>query len=359
MHLPLDAPLSSAPKTAVLWGVSFDGTPMSGVVVEFVKLADVFRQRGHRVLLDIGYDIKEDKNRFFDPYTDEARYLPSWIELTRVDGLADVAGYDPAFVRDTLHAVRHGEPLPSRTDAVSDAIADRIVATWRRHSVTAVLVENGTLPENVAYTRALYRAIERYGRETGLGTYVLWRDHDLMWTSEPASGKYGVPPYPHAVRPVDSPHIRYLALHEQARRRTLDWSPGLRDIRVLHNSFRFEPAEPDPVDRRFRAHHGIPDDAALIARFTRLVPQKRIDRDIDLLARLIRWFADRGVDRPVYLFVAGDPTEHPATAAALRAYAAHRQVAHRVVFGGRLAPRDVPPARNAATRWGTCSRRPT
>ncbi|MFI6130698.1 glycosyltransferase [Micromonospora sp. NPDC051141] len=343
MHLPLDTPLSSAPKTAVLWGVSFDGTPMSGVVVEFIKLADVFRRRGHRVLLDVGYDIKEDKNRFFDPYTDETRCLPSWIELTRVDGLADVAGYGPAFVRATLHAVRHGEPLPSRTDAVSDAIADRILATWRRHAVTAVLVENGTLPENVAYTRALYRAIERYGRETGLGTYVLWRDHDLMWTSEPATGKYGVPPYPHAVRPVDSPHIRYLALHEQARRRTLDWSPGLRDIRVLHNSFRFGPAEPAPVDGRFRAHHGIPDDAALIARFTRLVPQKRIDRDIDLLARLIRWFADRGVERPVYLFVAGDPTEHPATAAALRAYAEHRQVAHRVVFGGRLAPRDVPP----------------
>jgi glycosyltransferase involved in cell wall biosynthesis len=343
MHPPHDTPRPSRPETAVLWGTSFDATPLSGVVVEFLKLADVFRRRGHRVLLDLGYDIKEDKNRFFAPYTDEAECLPSWVELARVDDLADVAGYDAALVRATLDAVRDGTALPPETDAVADAVADRIVATWRRHGVTAVLVENGTLPENVAYTRALYLAIERYGREAGLGKYVLWRDHDLMWSSEPAAGKYGQPPYPHAARPVNSPHIRYLALHEQARRQTLEWVPELRDIRLLHNTFPFEAPERGTTGGDFRAAYGIPDDAALIARFTRLVPQKRVDRDIDLLARLTAWFAERSVDRPVHLFVAGDPTEHPATAAALRAYAEERGVARRVTFGGRLAPRDVRP----------------
>ncbi|MGC4852537.1 glycosyltransferase [Micromonospora sp. DT4] len=341
MHPSLGTSQQGDVDTPVLWGVSFDATPLSGVVVEFIKLAEAFRQRGHRILLDIGYDIKEDKGRFFAPYADETGCLPSWIELSRVDGLADVAGYDAEFVRATLDAVSRGVPLPSRVDAVSAAIADRIVATWRRHQVTAVLVENGTLPENVAYTRALYQAIERYGQESGLGKYVLWRDHDLMWSSEPAAGKYGDPPYPHAVRPVNSPHIRYLALHEHARRHTLNWVPELNDIRVLHNTFRFESTEPGTTRSRFRAHYGIPDDAALVARFTRLVPQKRVDRDIDLVVRLIRWFADRGIDRPVYLFVAGDPTEHPATTAALHAYAEHRQVTDRVIFGGPLAPRDI------------------
>ncbi|MGC4804768.1 glycosyltransferase [Micromonospora sp. DT233] len=341
MQPPLDPPHQSDVEAPVLWGVSFDATPLSGVVVEFVKLAEAFRQRGHRVLLDVGYDIKEDKGHFFVPYTDEATHLPPWVELARIDGLADVPGYDADFVRATLDAVGRGTELPTEVAAISAAVADRIVATWRRHRVSAVLVENGTLPENVTYTRALHQAIARYGREAGLGTYVLWRDHDLMWSSEPAAGKYGASPYPHAVRPVDSPHIRYLALHEHARRRTLAWAPELRDIRVLPNTFRFDPPRPGATDDGFRARHGIPADAALIARFTRLVPQKRIDRDIDLVVRLTRWFADRGVDRPVHLFVAGEPTEHPATTAALRAYAQRRGVADRVTFGGPLAPRDI------------------
>ena len=322
----------------MLWGTSFDATPLSGVVVEFLKLAEAFRDRGHRVLLDVGYDIKADKGRFFQPYSDEAELLPPWVDLSRVDGLAGVPGYGPEFVRATLDAVRRGAELPPETEEISEAIAGRIVDTWRRHGVTAVVVENGTLPENVAYTRGLYRAIERYGRERELGTYVFWRDHDLMWSSETASGKYGAAPYPHAVRPVNSPHIRYLALHEQARRRTLEWVPDLRDIRVLHNTFGFRPATGGEA---FRAHHGIPADAALIARCTRLIPQKRVDRDIELLARL----GDRCAGRPVYLFIAGDEAEHPATAAALRAQAVRAGVADRVVFGGRLAPRDVRPGR--------------
>ena len=327
-------------RPQTLWGVSFDGTPLSGVVVEFLKLAEIFSRRSHRVLLDIGYDIKEDKNRFYQPYTDEASHLPPWVAPVRVDGLHDIPGYTPEFVRTCLARVSEGAPLPSETERISGAIADRLVATWRRCGVTTVLVENGTLPENVAYTRALYQAIERYGEQEQLGTYVLWRDHDLMWSSEAAAGKYGAPPYPHATRPINSPHIRYLALHEHARRRTLEWAPELRDIRVLPNTFHFQPAEPGSAPD-FRAHFGVPGEAALIGRYTRLIPQKRVDRDIDLLARLHSWFADRGIDRPVYLLVAGDPAEHPETAAALRAYAHHRGVADQVVFSGPLAPRDV------------------
>ena len=52
----------------VLWGVSFDATAMSGVVVEFIKIARTFADRGYRVHLDLGYDIKADKGRFFQPY---------------------------------------------------------------------------------------------------------------------------------------------------------------------------------------------------------------------------------------------------------------------------------------------------
>ncbi|MBT0768765.1 glycosyltransferase [Kineosporia sp. J2-2] len=320
---------------SVLWCVSFDGAPLSGVVVESLKLARAFRQRGHRVLLDIGYDIKQDKGRFFAPYTDEAVGLPDWAELARIDGLDEIPWYTTGFVRSTLDAVRRGGALDSSFDAVVEALTRRIVATWRRHGVTAVLVENGTLPENIAYTQALYRAVERYGPELGPPRpFVLWRDHDLMWTSEPSTGKYGRPPYPLTPRPRNSPYIRYLALHDEARRRTLEWHPELRDLRVLHNTFDFSRTA---TGIGFRERHGIPAGAALIARCTRLIPQKRADRDIDLLARL----RDRVPGRDVYLFLAGDPAEHPPTVTALRSQARRLGVADRVVFGGRLAPRDL------------------
>ncbi|GAB3261389.1 glycosyltransferase [Kineosporia babensis] len=320
----------------VLWCVSFDGAPLSGVVVESLKLADAFRRRGHRVLLDIGYDIKADKGRFFSPYTDEAACLPGWVELVRIDGIDRIPWYNPAFVRSTLAAIPAGHQPDGCYEAVVEALTRRIVATWQRHQVTAVLVENGTLPENIAYTEALYQAIERYGPTLGAPRpYVLWRDHDLMWNSEPSSGKYGQAPYALTPKPRNSPYIRYLALHEEARRRTLEWAPHLNNLQVLPNTFDFEHTA---VGAGFRESYGVPAEAALIARCTRLIPQKRADREIELLARL----RHRIHDRPVYLFLAGDTAEHPPTVMALRAQAERLGVADRVIFGGRLAPRDLP-----------------
>ncbi|MGW6445253.1 glycosyltransferase [Lentzea sp. NPDC055074] len=302
---------------SVLWGVSFDATAMSGVVVEFVKIAKSFADRGFRVHLDLGYDIKADKGRFFRPYRDEG--VPDWIVLDRVDGTARIEGYDQEFVAATLESVRRDEPPD--VDRVVAELADAIVRTWEDRGVTLVMVENGTLPENVAYTKALYRAIATYGAAHDLGRFVLWRDHDLMWQSEPE--KYGSFPYPATPPMVNSPHIHYFALHEEAKRRTLEWMPHLRNLDVLPNTF----TPPSlPVRRDFREHHGVPPDAKLIARFTRIIPQKRIDRDLHLLALL----------PDAWLFIAGDTEENPDETRKLRALAEELQVS--VVFGGVLEP---------------------
>jgi glycosyltransferase involved in cell wall biosynthesis len=347
----LDPASEGATRRPVLWGTSFDATVVSGVVVEFLKLARVFRERRHQVLLDLGYDIKEDKHHFLQAYSDERASLPPWVELVRVDDISHIDGYGPEFVRAMLAAVGTGAPLPPETDTITSALADRIVANWRRYGVTIVVVENGTLPENVAYTRALYQAIEVYGREQRFGAYVLWRDHDLMWSSEPGTGKYGTFPYPHAVRPVNSSHIRYLALHDKARVRTLEWVPELRGIRTLPNTFTFTPATLDEHSCGFRAHYGIPGEAKLVARYTRIIPPKRIDRDIELIARLNRLVLARVLDHPVYLFVAGDPSEDHDESKALHDQARRLGVADRVIFGGRLAPRDFAPAVLAGTTY--------
>ncbi|MFJ5986155.1 glycosyltransferase [Lentzea sp. NPDC092896] len=290
---------------------------MSGVVVEFLKTAKSFADRGFGVHLDLGYDIKADKDRFFQDYRHER--VPDWVTLDRVDGVAHIEGYDREFVAATLESVRRNE-LPD-TDRVTEALADAIVRTWEDRGVTLVVVENGTLPENVAYTKALYRAIAGYGAAHELGKFVLWRDHDLMWQSEPA--KYGSFPYPATPPMVNSPHIHYFALHEEAKRRTLEWMPHLRNLDVLPNTFTppSRPGRPDFLER-----HGITPDTKVIARFTRIIPQKRIDRDLHLVAQL----------PGTCLFIAGDTEENPAETGKLRALAEELQVP--VVFGGVLEP---------------------
>ncbi|MEU3411943.1 glycosyltransferase [Streptomyces sp. NPDC006658] len=317
----------------VLWGVSFDATPLSGVVVEFAKTARHFHDRGYEVHLDLGYDIKADKGRFFVPYRDEARLLPPWIRLSRLPGLDTVAGYDAALVTEVLQeVVEKGESrLLPRVARVADALCERVLSLWESLGVTRVLVENGTLPENIMVTRALQQAIVAYGARHRLGRYVLWRDHDLMWQSEPGSGKYGSPPYPHVPPLLDSVHVRYLALHERARALTRAWAPHVRDIDVLPNAFPHRAATAGPHNATFRADHAIPDDARLIARTTRIIPQKRIDRDIHLVARLARTM-------DVRLFVAGDTEEDPREYRRLTALAAALGVTDRIVFGGWLAP---------------------
>jgi glycosyltransferase involved in cell wall biosynthesis/GT2 family glycosyltransferase len=320
----------------VLWGISFDATAISGVVVEFVKTARVFRDQGYRVHLDLGYDVKADKNAFFRPYSNESELLPAWVSLDRIEGVAEIPGYDKSFVAAVLSEYvqgREGESLLSRVDSVAEALSQRIVEKWERLDVSFVMVENGTLPENIAYTKALYQAIDVYGRRHGLDRFVLWRDHDLMWQSEPGIKKYGDFPYPRTVAPVNSPYIHYAALHDEARRRTLEWVPGLEKIDVLPNTFTHAPAVIDERNAGFRCEHGIPKNAVLIARCTRIIPQKRIDRDIHLVAGL----ADRA---DVYLFVAGSTTESPDEYARLLRLADSLGVRDRVVFGGQLAPHE-------------------
>ncbi|MFB9684294.1 glycosyltransferase [Amycolatopsis plumensis] len=318
---------------SVLWGVSFDATPLSGVVVEFLKTARRFAARGHRVHLDLGYDIKADKGAFFRPYRDEAELLPEWVTLDRVEGVAEIRGYDREFVEAVLaRVVQAGDDaLRPELDRVASELADRIVATWERLGVTMVMVENGTLPENLAYTEALYTAIERYGARHRLGRFVFWRDHDLMWQSEPGIAKYGTFPYPGVPAPRNSPHIHYFALHEEALARTLEWVPGLANIDVLPNSFAIAPARIDERNAGFRRDHGIPDGVPLLARITRIIPQKRIDRELHLLALL----------PDAWLFVAGDVAETPTEHARLAALADRLGVRERVVFGGWLTPYDT------------------
>ena len=299
-------------RCPVLYGISFDGVAISGITMEFVKLAHCYHSRGYKIFLDLGYDIKPDKQRFLRPYGDEVTVLPCWIQPTRSANLESLASYNRDVIQKTLRrgfgwrSKGGGNGSASVTRVIAE-IANRIVRTWQSLGVTMVVVENGTLPENVIFTWALYRAIYQYGRKMKLGKYVLWRDHDIMWFCEPE--KYGRPPYPaHIHRPTPSPYICYAALTSSAARTISEWAGGT-PIEIIPNCFEFRRTTQEP--KGFREAYSIPKDAFVIARCTRVIPQKRIDREILLLKLLGQIAASRGFKRRFHLVITGPTDENP------------------------------------------------
>jgi len=321
------------PACGRVYGISFDGIAASGITTEFLKLAGCFRARGYEVFLDLGYDIKPDKGSLFRPYGPEAAGLPPWVRLDRLPGLEAVDGYADAFVQASHTGAATGLSLSSlRSAHTAAAIAALLVERWRALDVTMVVVENGTLPENPAFTRALYQAVETYGRELGIGKFVLWRDHDVMWFCEPE--KYGAPPWNYAPRPYPSPFIHHAAITAPAARTLSEWAGGT-PVDVIPNCFEFRRP---PRRAGVREALGIPVEAFVIARCTRVIPQKRIDREIVLLRLLGTMAAAHGFRRPLHLVITGPTTEHPIETAYLRRLAASLGVESQVHFADGLLP---------------------
>ncbi|KWO82401.1 hypothetical protein WM32_22925 [Burkholderia ubonensis] len=315
-----------------------DGVLASGITEEFLKTASIFKKHGYRIYLDLGYDVRCDKGDFFRPYVSEADALPDWLELTRFERLAAVRGYTQQLVREMLEQLSegNGERIRITLDGrIVPQIAALIVEAWRRLDVSVVVVENGSLPENVLFSEALRLAIEQYGREKCKGPFVLWRDHDLMWFSE--SAKYGAPPFEVVPKPPVSKYIRYVTLTNAARIQLNQWAPHV-DATVLPNCFQFSEVDINDANRHFRAHYGIPADALLIARCTRIIPQKRLDRDIFLLHALRQLMRSSGGQRPVYLFVTGRTDEHEEEHHRLARMAIELGVDHHVIYGNGLLP---------------------
>ncbi|MDL2410878.1 hypothetical protein PY650_36200 [Rhizobium calliandrae] len=268
--------------------ISFDGVSVSGITVEAVKIAKKLTDEGFKCYLDLGYDINISKGNFGRPYKFEAALYHKCFELARVADLSNIPNYTIEFL-DKVNKVLISETLAVSRDAraailtsvdeVAAEVALKIEALWKYLNVSKVIVENGTLPENIIYSRALLLAIEQYGRAKNLRNFVIWRDHDLMWSSEKKSMKYGAPPYPYATKPVKSQYITYVTLNEKLRDELEAWSNFEVEVQVGKNAYNFSECS----RRNIRPLLGIRKSDILIARTTRLIPQKRIDRDIVLV----------------------------------------------------------------------------
>ncbi|MCW1754914.1 MULTISPECIES: glycosyltransferase [Rhizobium] len=322
--------------------VSFDAVAVSGITVEALKIAKKLARKGVKSYLDLGYDIKIDKGKFNKPYKNEHEIYSDLFTLVRVDEIDCIPHYNLDFIershnvligRNTIVSLEEQEEIVLAINESSRQLARRIVQLWERLNIIHVIVENGTLPENIIYTKALYLAIDVYGKRHGLGNFAIWRDHDLMWNSEMAAMKYGPAPYPHAVKPVASSHITYVTLNNHLKNKLEEWCHHGVEIKVQKNAYDFTKLG---NYTNIREKLSIRDNDILIARTTRIIPQKRLDRDIYLVSRLNRLFRQNGIDRKVFLVVAGDPHEDHASYQELRALATTLGVEPFINFIGLL-----------------------
>lgn len=295
--------------------ISFDAVSLSGITVEASKTAKELSRQGYRCFLDLGYDIKFDKGNFAKEYGYERDIYRDVFTLVRVDDVFDVPFYNRAFIEKTQNILisqktvssdKEKEALIACVNQSAQALSEKILNLWRTLDISAVLVENGTLPENIIYTKALYRAIEHYGHERGLHKYVIWRDHDLMWNSEKKVMKYGEPPYPYAVKPVASEFITYVTLNQDLKEKLESWCDHQVEVSVKKNTYDFTE---DFSGTDLRRYFDIREQDIIIARTTRIIAQKRIDRDIILTQRLNRLFEQNDIDKKIFLIIAGDTEE--------------------------------------------------
>jgi glycosyltransferase involved in cell wall biosynthesis len=313
-------------------GISFDGLAISGIVGEFVNLASVFHERGFQILFDPGFDIKMG-------LTNDTGWsgLPAWIRVINSLGAAFPPGYSKQVVKRAAALVSQGTPV-SESSTYSDLckqLAAAVTQTLDRENVRILVVENGTLPDNPLFTEAVYQAIENHGIRYHLGNYVLWRDHDMMWSAQPQL--YGAYPYPGVRRPKASPYITYAVATQWMRARVTAWAPEA-NYKVLPNRFHLRTLPPTRSKRSIRAAYSVPADALLIARCSRVVPAKCIERDLRLVDRLQKRLAALDSPRKVYLFVTGPIQEDPNEYARLRQLTTDLGIETQVVWADGLLP---------------------
>ncbi|HET8799204.1 MAG TPA: glycosyltransferase, partial [Thermoanaerobaculia bacterium] len=310
-------------------GVSFDGLAISGIVGEFVNVAAVLRAGGARVLLDLGFDITLGRT----PRTDRV-FLPSWVTVIRALGDTLPSTYGADLVDEVFSRVVAGTSVREAGiyDEVCRELAALLVSTLERENVHLLIVENGTLPDNPLITEALVLAIQEYGSRHGLGKYVLWRDADLMWSVEPHL--YGEYPYPGVRKPQRHPHIHYAVVTEWMRRRMEAWAPGPVYHVIPNRFFSTEARRTSP--RSLRRSYRIPEDAYLVARCTRIIPQKSIERDLRLFHEIQRRLEHSGDPRRIYLFVSGPVGEDPGEYERLHEIETTLAIAGQVVWADGL-----------------------
>ncbi|WP_032116103.1 glycosyl transferase family 2 [Candidatus Arsenophonus nilaparvatae] len=323
--------------------ISFDAIAVSGITVEATKLACYLNNRGFESFIDLGYDIKIDKGNFAKPYSCyEKSIFDKHFKLVRINDIYLLKNYTVEFINKVNNILINGTTkanlieknnLLEQVNIVANALSELIFNTWNKLEITHLVIENGTLPENIIYTKALYKSIEKYGLQKNLACFVLWRDHDLMWNSETLSKKYGQDPWYYAIKPIKSKYIKYVTLNDSLAKKLKDWSNQDINIDVMRNTYLFNN---NHNRMNIRDRFNISKDDFLIARTTRIIPEKKLERDIYLVRKLNDLYIKKNKSCSIYLIIAGDEKENSDYSNYLRQYIKKLEIENFIKFSGPL-----------------------
>ncbi len=235
---------------------------IDGVSLEAFKWADILEELGHECFFFAGACDRQPERSCIVP---EAHFNHEAVQRTNHDLFDD--DHRSAETTRTIHSLWM---------TLQDALRDFVEA----FDVNLLVVENAlSLPMNVA----LGMAITSYIAETNIPTIA--HHHDFSW-ERPRYNVHAAADFIQASFPPVMPQIYNVVINSyaatQLARRT-----GMRCM-IIPNVMDFDtpPSPPDDLSMALRTELGVSADDSLLLQPTRVVPRKRIERSIELAARL-------------------------------------------------------------------------
>ncbi len=233
-----------------------------GVSLESAKIVGVLERLGHRVAHCAGE-------------------LDDGARGTVIDGLhlvdpTALEHVDRAFAADAAH----DPTLASDIDDHARSLEPELHRFIDEYELDAAIVQNAwAIPMHLSLALALDRVLADRRLPT------IGHHHDLWWERE-RFARCAVQPLLESVFPPTGDHIDHLVINSIAQRE-LAQRRGIRST-VLPNVFDFSTPPParDEFNADLRASIGLDDTDTLVLQPTRVIPRKRIELAIELVARL-------------------------------------------------------------------------
>jgi glycosyltransferase involved in cell wall biosynthesis len=273
-----------------------------GVSLEVVKWVEVLTRLGHQCFFFAGeLDWPEERSLLVP----EAHFSHPEIASIGRDLFDD-------YVRsaDTSHQIQ----------VIKERLKAQLYAFIRQFDLHLIIPQNAlSIPMNVPLGLAITEVIA----ETNIPT--IGHHHDFSW-ERARFAVNAAEDYLNAAFPPTLPSVHHVVINSFAARQLA--MRFAANSALIPNVMPFDTAPPtgDGYADTLRADLGIPADDVLVLQATRVVPRKRIERAIELVARL---------ERPCTLLISHESgDEGDEYAAYLRSYANLLSV--RTLFGSEL-----------------------
>jgi mannosylglucosylglycerate synthase len=235
-----------------------------GVSLEVAKWVEVLRELGHECF-------------FFAGEVDwpaERSYLAPEAHFTHPDVVA--------IGHDLFDDMKRSPATSQQVQALKETLKQHLYTFLGQYGVELLIPQNAlAIPMNVPLGLALTEVIA----ETSIPT--IGHHHDFAW-ERVRFAVNAAADYLHAAFPPTLPSIHHVVINSFAARQ-LAMRFGANSTLVPNvMNFEDEPPLPDGYAANMRAELGIGEDELLVLQPTRIVPRKRIERAIELVARLAR-----------------------------------------------------------------------